>query len=71
MNEILLRHLIFLQGGTIYGYDGVKKLFLSGRGRVSNKSQRHYRAGFIERMYIVTEIPYQVNKAEMIMKQLN
>lgn len=59
----------FPTGGTIYGYDGVKEAFETGRGRVilRAKSEVEVTAGGKERI-IVTEIPYQVNKAEMIKK---
>ncbi|NNC83285.1 MAG: DNA gyrase subunit A [Flavobacteriales bacterium] len=59
----------FPTGGTIYGYDGVREAFETGRGRVvvrgkarieENKSGRE--------VIIVEEIPYQVNKADMIKK---
>ncbi len=59
----------FPTGGTIYGYEGVKLAFETGRGRVVMRAK----AGFEEiregrEAIIVTEIPYQVNKAEMIKK---
>jgi DNA gyrase subunit A len=59
----------FPTGGTIYGYEGVKQAFETGRGRVVMRAK----AGFEEiregrEAIIVTEIPYQVNKAEMIKK---
>src|SRR5690554_5107175 len=55
----------FPTGGIIYGYEGVKEAFETGRGRVVLRAK----AGFEEvggrEAIIVTEIPYQVNKAEM------
>ena len=59
----------FPTGGTIYGYEGVKLAFETGRGRVLMRAK----AGFEEiregrEAIIVTEIPYLVNKAEMIKK---
>ncbi|MCW5520813.1 DNA gyrase subunit A [Aureitalea sp. L0-47] len=58
----------FPTGGVIYGYEGVKDAFHTGRGRVVMRGK----AGFEEvegrECIIVTEIPYQVNKANMIKK---
>ena len=59
----------FPTGGIIYGYSGVKEAFETGRGRVVLRAK-----AIIETLdsgkerIIVTEIPYQVNKAEMIKK---
>src|SRR6056297_377086 len=57
----------FPTGGIIYGYEGVKSAFETGKGRVVMRG----RAAFEEirpgrEAIIVTEIPYQVNKADMI-----
>lgn len=59
----------FPTGGTIYGYEGVKNAFETGRGRIVIRGKAYIEAmpGNRERI-IVTEIPYQVNKATMIMK---
>lgn len=59
----------FPTGGTIYGYQGVKDAFETGRGRimVRAKSEIETEPNGRERI-IVTEIPYMVNKAEMIRK---
>ena len=59
----------FPTGGTIYGYDGVKDAFETGRGKIvmRAKSEIEVLPSGKERI-IVTEIPYQVNKAEMIKK---
>ncbi|MGY6562187.1 MAG: DNA gyrase subunit A [Luteibaculaceae bacterium] len=59
----------FPTGGTIYGYEGVKDAFATGRGRVVLRAKANFeeiREG--KEAIIVTEIPYQVNKAEMIKK---
>ena len=59
----------FPTGGTIYGYEGVKNAFLEGKGRIVMRAK-----AMIEEIrenreaIIVTEIPYQVNKADMIQK---
>ncbi len=59
----------FPTGGIIYGYDGVKESFETGRGRIvlRAKSEIEVSSSGRERI-IVTEIPYQINKAEMIRK---
>ncbi|MDA3952571.1 MAG: DNA gyrase subunit A [Bacteroidales bacterium] len=59
----------FPTGGIIYGYQGVKDAFETGRGRimVRSKTEIETEANGRERI-IVTEIPYMVNKAEMIKK---
>jgi DNA gyrase subunit A len=59
----------FPTGGTIYGYEGVKNAFETGRGRIVIRGKAYIEAmpGNRERI-IVTEIPYQVNKSTMIMK---
>jgi DNA gyrase subunit A len=59
----------FPTGGVIYGYEGVKQAFEEGRGRVVMRAKatiETLREG--KEAIIVTEIPYQVNKAEMIKK---
>ena len=68
--EELMQHIKapdFPTGGIIYGYEGVKEAFETGRGRVMMRGKSH-----VEEMdngrerIVVTEIPFQVNKAEMI-----
>ena len=59
----------FPTGGTIYGYEGVREAFHTGKGRVvmrAKASIEEIREG--REAIIVTEIPYQVNKADMIQK---
>ena len=58
----------FPTGGTIYGYDGVKEAFHTGRGRVIMRAKAVIEEVQGRECIIVTEIPYQVNKAEMIKK---
>ena len=58
----------FPTGGTIYGYEGVKEAFETGRGRVVLRAKSHFEEVNDRECIIVTEIPYQVNKAEMIKK---
>ena len=59
----------FPTGGLIYGYEGVKEAMLTGRGRVIMRAKteiEHTPSG--RECIVVTEIPYMVNKAEMIKK---
>ena len=59
----------FPTGGIIYGYEGVKQAFETGRGRIVMRAKASFeeiREG--KEAIIVTEIPYQVNKGEMIKK---
>jgi DNA gyrase subunit A len=58
----------FPTGGTIYGYDGVKDAFHTGRGRIVMRAKAVIEEVKGRECIIVTEIPYQVNKAEMIKK---
>lgn len=58
----------FPTGGTIYGYDGVREAFKTGRGRVVIRAKANFEEVHGKECIIVTEIPYQVNKAEMIKK---
>ncbi len=72
-NEItideLMKHIIapdFPTGGIIYGYDGVRDAFHTGRGRIVLRAKINFEEVGNRNAIIVTEIPYQVNKAEMI-----
>ena len=59
----------FPTGGIVYGYEGVREAYETGRGRVIMRSKteiEHTSTG--RECIIVTEIPYMVNKAEMIKK---
>ncbi len=58
----------FPTGGVIYGYDGVKEAFHTGRGRVKIRAKANIEEVQGRECIIVTEIPYQVNKADMIKK---
>ena len=58
----------FPTGGTIYGYEGVKEAFLTGRGRIVMRANANIELVRDRECIVVTEIPYQVNKAEMIRK---
>ena len=58
----------FPTGGTIYGYDGVKEAFHTGKGRVVMRGKAVIENVNDRECIIVSEIPYLVNKADMIRK---
>ncbi|MFM1893013.1 MAG: hypothetical protein RIQ90_179 [Bacteroidota bacterium] len=69
--EELLQHVKapdFPTGGIIYGYEGVRDALLTGRGRIVMRGKAEIEEYQGKEQIIVTEIPYQVNKAEMIKK---
>ncbi len=58
----------FPTGGIIYGYEGVREAFHTGRGRVVMRAKASFEEVNGRECIVVSEIPYQVNKAEMIKK---
>ena len=58
----------FPTGGIIYGYQGVQESYETGRGRIVLRGKAHIENENGREKIIVTEIPYQVNRAEMIQK---
>lgn len=58
----------FPTGGVIYGYEGVREAFKTGRGRIVMRAKVGFEEVEGREAIIVSEIPYQVNKAEMIKK---
>ena len=70
--EKLMKNIIapdFPTGGIIYGYAGVKEAFLTGRGRIIVRAKANIETQKSGREHIViTELPYQVNKANLIEK---
>ena len=58
----------FPTGGIIYGMEGVREAFKTGRGRIVMRAKVGFEEANGKDVIIVTEIPYQVNKAEMIKK---
>lgn len=59
----------FPTGGIIYGYDGVRSAFETGRGRIVIRAKANIEEDkHGKERIIVTELPYQVNKADMIKK---
>jgi DNA gyrase subunit A len=75
-NEITIAEMMkiikgpdFPTGGVIYGYDGVREAYETGRGRIVVRAEAKIEEdGNGRETIIVTSIPYQVNKAEMIRK---
>ena len=74
-NQIEIEELIthikapdFPTGGVIYGYEGVKEAFHTGRGRVVIRAKAVIEEVQGRECIVVSEIPYQVNKADMIKK---
>ena len=68
----LMKHIKapdFPTGGTIYGYEGVKEAFHTGRGRIMMRAKASIEPVNNRERIIVTEIPFQINKAEMIKRQ--
>jgi len=65
----LMKYIVapdFPTGGIIYGYDGVREAFHTGRGRIVLRAKVEFEQIGNREAIIVTEVPYQVNKAEMI-----
>jgi len=58
----------FPTGGIIYGYEGAREALLTGRGRIVMRAKAEIEESNGREAIIVTEIPYQVNKADMIKK---
>jgi len=72
--EELMEHIKapdFPTGGTIYGYDGVREAFLTGRGRIVIRAKANFEEVSGRECIIVTELPYQVNGAELLKKTVD
>jgi DNA gyrase subunit A len=74
-NDITIEELMeyvkapdFPTAGIIYGYEGVREAFKTGRGRIVLRGKANFEEVNGREAIVVTEIPYQVNKAEMIKK---
>jgi DNA gyrase subunit A len=71
-NEQLMKYIVapdFPTGGIIYGYDGVKEAYTTGRGRILVRAKASIETGKGDRQRIViSELPYMVNKAGLIEK---
>ena len=65
----IIRGPDFPTGGIIQGREGIRNTYANGRGRVVTRARTHIEEGERGRMcIIVTELPYQVNKAELVKK---
>jgi DNA gyrase subunit A len=72
--EELIQHIKapdFPTGGTIYGYEGVKQAFLTGRGRVMMRAKANFEEVNGRECIIVTELPFQVNGSELLKKTVD
>ncbi|MFA6468725.1 MAG: DNA gyrase subunit A [Bacteroidota bacterium] len=71
-NEKLMKHIKapdFPTGGIIYGYDGVREAYKTGRGKITLRAKAAIETAKNDRQsIIISEIPYQVNKATLIEK---
>ena len=71
-NEKLMKHIKapdFPTGGIIYGYDGVREAYTTGRGKITLRAKATIETAKNDRQSIIlSEIPYQVNKATLIEK---
>ena len=56
----------FPTGGFIYGVSGIREAYLTGRGRVIMRAKAEIESGQTHDKIVITEIPYNVNKAELI-----
>ena len=77
-NDIEIEELIqyikapdFPTGGTIYGYEGVKQAFLTGRGRVVMRAKANFEEVNGRECIIVTELPFQVNGSDLLKKTVD
>ena len=61
----------FPTGGTIYGYEGVKDAFHTGRGRVVIRAKANFEEVGGRECIVVTELPYQVNGSELLKKTVD
>ena len=72
--EELMQHIKapdFPTGGTIYGYEGVKNAFLTGRGRIVMRAKANFEEVSGRECIVVTELPYQVNGADLLKKTVD
>ncbi|TXI87367.1 MAG: DNA gyrase subunit A [Crocinitomicaceae bacterium] len=70
-SEELLKYIKapdFPTGGIIYGYEGVRDAMLTGKGRIVMRAKTEIEESHGREQIIVTEIPYQINKSELIKK---
>lgn len=61
----------FPTGGIIYGYNGVREAYETGRGSIKIRAKYHIEEGKIKTTIVYTELPYQVNKSELVARMDN
>ena len=61
----------FPTGGTIFGYEGVRNAFLTGRGRIVMRAKANFEEVNGRECIVVTELPYQVNGADLLKKTVD
>ncbi len=72
--EELMQHIKapdFPTGGTIYGYEGVRNAFLTGRGRIVMRAKSNFEEVNGRECIVVTELPYQVNGSDLLKKTVD
>jgi len=72
--EELMEHIKapdFPTGGTIYGYDGVRSAFLTGKGRIVMRAKSNFEEVDGRECIVVTELPYQVNGSDLLKKTVD
>jgi len=72
--ETLMEHIKapdFPTGGTIFGYEGVRNAFLTGRGRIVMRAKANFEEVSGRECIVVTELPYQVNGADLLKKTVD
>ncbi|MCK5678561.1 MAG: DNA gyrase subunit A [Flavobacteriaceae bacterium] len=72
--EELMQHIKapdFPTGGTIFGYEGVRNAFLTGRGRIVMRAKANFEEVSGRECIVVTELPYQVNGADLLKKTVD
>ena len=72
--EELMQHIKapdFPTGGTIFGYEGVRNAFLTGRGRIVMRAKTNFEEVDGRECIVVTELPYQVNGADLLKKTVD
>ncbi|NOQ92530.1 MAG: DNA gyrase subunit A, partial [Flavobacteriaceae bacterium] len=72
--EELMQHIKapdFPTGGTIFGYEGVRNAFLTGRGRIVMRAKANFEEVDGRECIVVTELPFQVNGADLLKKTVD
>ncbi len=72
--EELMQHIKapdFPTGGTIFGYEGVRNAFLTGRGKIVMRAKANFEEVAGRECIVVTELPFQVNGADLLKKTVD